>query len=221
MTVGFVFVCVVPCHAQFWDKKEITKWTVKDCDVMVRNSPWSSRVEIGYKPPPYDDNSRNAYMHYQASILSAWTVQWAYVRMSRLLGKNKQREMTLDESKALVQQLEEKFSGTVVFRVSYIGSRGLVVSATNFWKGKPQEELRRAVTLVANGSRIEAIFVEVEPSSGDHAGGFQVVFPRQLEGRPILSSDTTGMYLEIASPLETVRLPFDVRKMMVRGELVY
>lgn len=188
---------------------------------MARNSPWTSRVEIGYKPPPYHENSIEAYMHYEASILSAWTVQWAYIRMSRLLGKNKQREMALDESKALVQKIQEEFSSTVVFRVSYIGSRGFVVSATNFWKGKNQEELRRAVTLVTDGSRIEASLVEVEPSSGDHAGGFQVVFPRQVEGRPVLSPNMTDVYLEVAGPNEVVRLPFDVGKMTVRGELVY
>jgi hypothetical protein len=81
------------------------------------------------------------------------------------------------------------------------------------------------VTLVADGRRIQPVLVRshiFDDGPGGGLGGWlQIFFPRQIEGKPLLRPDIKEVYLEIADPNAKVRLPFEVKKMIVNGELVY
>jgi hypothetical protein len=225
-TVLLLAVASLPTQAQFWEKKDFSQWTLQECTFLLYNqtSPWVSSSGVGrmyYRDATSDSQlpSEGLFLEYKATVVSARTMQQALARLVELGGRGKKPSRS--ERDALAGELERTFSSTVVFRVGYQGSRGFATATTGFWKGRPQEELMRAVTLVSDGMRIPAIKVEVEPSSGEGSGGFQVVFPRLLDGKAVLTHATKEFHIEIVDPNTTVRLPFDVKKMKVRGELVY
>lgn len=213
-------------QAQFWQKKPPSEWSLQECYLIAwtADSPWVSASAVGTRKypgtlPAGEIPLDGPYLRYTATIVSAWTVQRALVRMVELGGQGKTPSNT--EASALVRRLGETYSDTVVLRIAYQGSRGLAASSTAFWKSKSQDELVRRVVLITDGKRTQAIRIETEPSSGDQAGGFQAVFPRKADGGPLLTSNTKKVYLEIDEPNAKIEIRFDVKKMMVRGELVY
>jgi hypothetical protein len=86
------------------------------------------------------------------------------------------------------------------------------------------------ITLITDGQRIRPLEIRYDPGYAqetprgwtiDVRPRFKVVFPRQADGKPVLTPEMKKAYLEIADPNGKVRLPFNVKRMTVRGEVVY
>jgi hypothetical protein len=109
---------------------------------------------------------------------------------------------------------------TAVVNIQYSGTPGYMDASWKFWRAQTQEQLARRIVLVTDSRSTYPVKVIVLPARRE-SGHLLVAFPRDVEGRPLLTPDMKEVYLEVADPNGTLRLRFDVRKMMVRGELVY
>jgi hypothetical protein len=212
-------------QAQFWQTKDPSEWSTRECASLMQrrsDSAWVRNHDIGargYPIVPSEEPLPGESLEYVATISSAWTIQRSYLCALKLTAGYK--TLSAKEKTALEQQyLKQEFPDTVVFQVNYWGSRVWFRHSSDFWKAKTQEELTRLVTLVIDGKRIQPSRVTIKPQQSPW-GGLEVVFPRQIDGRPLLAPDMKEVILEVADPNEKVELRFEPRKMVVRGELVY
>lgn len=198
-------------QAQFWKKKDSSKWSKEECRQLLIDSPWISEDMIGlpYRPPEWPDYVwQGPQLTYTATVRSAWVI-----RKAALISLGAEWPESRD---------------SVVIHISYYGAEGYRDKATEFWKARTPDELIGLVALITDGKRIPPRSVELDSgSSMTFKGrtyfipGFTIVFPRTAEGKPLLTPDMKKVYLEIADPNMRMRLPFNVEAMVVNGQVVY
>jgi hypothetical protein len=137
--------------------------------------------------------------------------------------------MTPEQKQAFDQEAEKylsaRFSDAVVLHISFETTvqqddRDLA----RHWQTQTIETLKNFVFLI--GAKGE----KVAPERYTAAGGgraFQLVFPRQYEGRPLATAQDKTLKLEFIHPRlreqreQRVLIEFKVDKMVMQGEAVY
>jgi hypothetical protein len=189
-------------------------------------SPWISSFRLGaepvyeHLPEEFKVGLTGLYLRYEATI---WSAFGSRTYLSAYYGR---RYATADEAIALEQRsLRQNHPRMLCIRVEYWGSSGYVNASRDYWSAQSRQGLLRNVALVADGRRIQPLYVSssiFDDGAGGGLGGWlQIVFGRQTDGKPVLAPNMKEVYLEIADPNAKVKLPFDVTKMVVNGEVVY
>lgn len=212
---------------QVWVKKEYTKWSKSDCQKLLNDSPWASSYTYGTvlfqpvgEPSAVSGRDTAPQFTYVAQFWSARPVREAIVRMQQL--DPKYDKLPLEQKKVLddrsMQFLNTEFPDTIVIQVTYSAPQAIMLSMVRFWKQKTQDDLKQAITLIAEGKRLQPIQVVVAGGGGNE---IQVIFPRTLNGESIVRADTKEIRLEILDPNDTVNIPFQIKKMKVGDQLVF
>lgn len=187
----------------------------------LRNS-WSSSFEFGTTHPyeaPVSFTEQPAYDSTTGTFRYSATIWSSKVTLYDRLGQ--EAEPVAGKVTPEEESLSRTFPNAVGIQVAYWGSASLMRTTMEFWRSQSSEDLRRQVTLVIDGKRIPPLHVLPRVSTTHYGGWLQIIFPRQVDGKPLLSRATRKVRLEIKDPNARVRLPFDVRKMIVDGEVMY
>lgn len=258
-------VCLVTLTAaaeDFWVKKKYTEWSEKECQKLLKDSPWAHEWSSGavgiYQTgegtarlgsvATETERQANAQVGYTFRLRSALPIRQAMVRRNQLVqGYDK---MTEEQKKVFDQQAQQFLSATtskVIVDVEYFSNvRGFLPDLANYWRSQNTGSLKDKVYLFgAKGARAE--LEQYIPPRGD-SRAFQFVFPRTVEGRPIVGPEDKSLQVQIqqtdlslqwlrvlgaaeqgqvqtavsqSSSIEQVLVEFKVKKMTVDGELVF
>lgn len=218
--------------ADFWEEKEYTKWSQKECQKMLTDSPWSKDLtlqQLGLqRSAKSSDDGRQFYIKYQVQLFSSLPIRQAQVRQSMIAQGYDDLD---DETKKQADQqaeahLSQKYTDAVIVLVSYeTNSQTQNMELTRHWQSQTAELLKNNVFLRnSRGDRVDILqyrYYEGEPL-------FHFVFPRQTaDGEELAKPDDKNLMLEFTPPsiggLGGGRgfLEFKPEKMVYKGELTY
>lgn len=239
LSLPFLLTLLLMCLAlaqskDFWEKKDYRQWTDKECHKLLEESPWASSYkisEIFFDRVVTDTTDRerqqNPKIEYKVQIRSALPIKQGIVRLSQINAKYDQ--MTEDQRKAFDQNAEKFLSGrnpdSVVIHVTYSASAQLDDrNLTNYWHTQTTESLKNFTYLIGTGSSRVPLSV-FRPGAGE-AHEFQLVFPRQYNGRPLIGPSDKVLSLEfdhpdIRGPAARILIQFKVEKMISQGTVIY
>lgn len=236
LAFGLGALCILaaaPARAQFWEKKEYSRWERAECGRMLSDSPWARQYSLSavlitpLQVGPSDEaRESRPQIVYTAQFRSALPVRQALVRLGKL---SKEYEKSSGEERAKTDQraaeyLNRSFADAVVVYVS----AGSNVDAhqrelERHWRSQGQIVLRTAAYLITQtGKQVPPQQVQV----GD--GSFHLVFPREVDGQPVADAgNKKSVFIEFPHPNigglgeARVLLEFKPNKMVYRGRPAY
>lgn len=236
LLLGLLLGCLAASQGtEFWDKKEYREWSERECRKLLEDSPWArtytlSRVLIEPLQTPSTERAREPHpqITYHVQFWSALPIRQALVRLQQI--QQKYDRMTPAEQQAFDQQAEKflaaRFPDTVVLHVAY-GSNVQVDDRelARHWQIQTTETLKNFVFLINSGGDKVPLLRYV--SGGGARREFQLIFPREYEGRPLVGPEDKSLKLEFIHPRigeqseSRVLIEFKVKKMLMRGAVVY
>lgn len=167
-------------------------------------------------------------LKYVAQFRSALPIRQAIVRLGQI--SVKYDSFTEEQKKAFDRDtqafLAKSFADTVIVYVSYssnvaVDDRELALH----WQSQTTDTLKNFVFLIRpNGEKVPILGYVVSQGAGRE---FQFVFPRSVDGRPLISPGDKTLQLEFPHPKirdqkeGRVLMSFGVDKMLVNGAIVY
>lgn len=242
LLMGLIFA--LPAGAQFWQKKEYTKWSATECKELLSKSPWANEYKVARAViegigasalggDPSVEGRVTPHVTYRVQFISAKPIRQAMARLEQLDPKYK--KLGPDEQKAFDERsqkfIDTDFSGQVVIQLSYTTINAYSLPLARFWQTQPQDDLRKRFILITAVGRLEP--VQVLYASGGQGGGgeFQLIYPRTVNGVALVNPDFKKLGLEFPHPHvpelsnvlpgERAFLPFNVKRMIVNGEVLY
>lgn len=222
LTVG---VCVAK---DFW-QQPFEKWNNKQVVAVLGNSPWAqAQTEAipiqGINSGAYGE--KELYITLTARFFSSLPVRQAYVRMMEL--QNHYDEMNAEQR----DEFAKRFSRALKLDVSNRVIVAVEISSNlpqwnrdskQYFESNSSQTLKQNVYLIV--PRIGRVqMVEYYPPSNDGTGA-KFVFPRQIDGKPILDPADKEIDLEYnfstSSFGDKFLIHFNVDKMIYQGELSY
>ena len=242
---------------EFWQKKEYRQWSEKECRKLLEDSPWAGRHTLTQilieplqrpgidrqepnpaspdvripNPGRSDDTGRareaRPEITYQAQFRSALPIRQAQVRLEQIRVNYDQLR---PELKRVADQRAESFLGvrfpeTVVVRVSYSSNVQLADrELARHWQTQTTDILKNFVFLIGGGEKVPLLRYWVAEGAGRE---FQLTFPREYKGRPLVTSNDKMLQLEFPHPSirgqagSLVLIPFQIDKMLIDGVAVY
>lgn len=244
LSYAVLAVALLPCAllAQgFWAKKDYREWNARECEKMLTDSPWArtrtigqaviqrleARDSIDANPRSVEGREERPEVTYVVQLWSALPVRQASVRRAQLapsfakLTEGQQAELKASHAKLLAAEFPDR----VVIKVLY-GSNVTTYQyeLVRYWQKRPANTWSQDTFLITSAGRVPPMEVRVEPGAG---GEFDLFFPRQVNGKPILEPGEKQLALEFESPAvgqirnERVLLEFKVKDMLLNGRLVY
>ena len=215
----------ISAQAQFWTEKKPEQWSKKDCQKLLSDSPWAKTWERSAGASA--SRAIPVRATYVAQLWSVRTVRQAIVRIAQL--DPFYSALTPEQKKA--QDAEaERFIGseapdTVVVQIvfatnSSAGERDLRVE----WQKLSLEVLKESASLEGPNGKV-ALVGYTKP--GVEQREFQLVFPRTLNGKPLVVESDAFLRVEFVHPgkgmqAETrVVIEFSPKDMLVDGKLTY
>lgn len=236
LAFGLGALCILaaaPAQAQFWEKKQYSRWGQAECGRVLSDSPWARQYSLStvlitplQAAPPNEGREARPQIVYTAQFRSALPVRQALVRLGQL---SKEYEKSSGEERAKTDQRAAEFlSRSFVDAVVVYVSAGSNVDAhqralERHWRSQGQIVLRTSAYLITQaGKRVPAQQVQVSDAS------FQLVFPRQVDGQPVVDAgNKKSVYIEFPHPNigglgeARVLLEFKPNKMVYRGSPAY
>ena len=230
--VILIVACSVAFAADFWENKEYKKWSLKECQKMLTDSPWSKDLtlqELGLqRSAKASDDGRQFYIKYQVQFASALPIRQAQVRQS-MIAQNYD-EFDADLKKQADQNAEaflsKQFPDAIIVFVTYeTNSQNQNMNLVRHWQSQTTELLKNDVFLRnSRGDRVD--IAAFQAYQGEPA--FQFIFPRQTaDGEDLVKPDDKNLMLEFTPPsiggLEGGRgfLEFKPKDMLLDGKLTY
>jgi len=219
--------------ADFWEKKEYTEWSKKDCGKMLENSPWAEKYEVTSIDINRADfeasDGAPPFIRYRIQLRSALPIREAIVRQTQI--DNKYDDLTPEQQQAIDKQtdpfLNTSYEDFVVAYITYETNtpRNVVSQLVRHWQTQNTDRLKFSVFL--GGSKGEKVPLSeyVVPQSADQY--FQFVFPRKVNGAEVLGPDDKELILEFPVPPTgrvgggTAYIQFKTKDMMYNDKLEY
>jgi hypothetical protein len=225
--------------ADFWEKKTYYEWSDKECAKMLTDSPWAwelkllSEVDLSKS----DATEGQQYISYLIQLRSALPIRQAMVRQGQIA--NKYDSLSNDQKQAFDKNVEAflnaDYSDKVVINVAYSTNiQRLNLDMMRAWQSKTMDVLKNSVFLYA-GKGEKAKLLDFKVAQGAQQE-FQFIFPREVEGKPVLTEKDKSLTLEFSYPvLETAEgkpsskkigdgrgyAEFKTKKMVFNGSLAY
>lgn len=223
-----------------WEKKPFEKWSAKDVNQLMSDSPWAKTITLGTTNISLigpgsgsrnrsqggalgmsDDVSHesNPRISYQVQLRSATPIRQAVARKLQI---DNNYEAMPAERRAVVDAkigdyLQQKFDDVIVIQVAFTSNVPTYVSdMRRYWMGQTSELLKGSMYLNAAGKRLEPEgYVSGE-------GLFQVTFPR-----PSDFTAGSNLALEFDNPRfgvlseQKVFVQFRPKNMAFNGKLTF
>lgn len=229
MAASLVIVMLAAAaRAQFWAQKEKEEWSQKDCQQMLRNSPWSAQVLSVMDPNEISlVGAARPRITYVVQLWSAKPVRMAMARNvhfdPRILAMSQeQREQMLADARGFI---DENYDDAIVVHVVYGANLpGTHKDLLFFWGSQKPETIKDLVTLAGPRGRIVLKEVTGKFSGRDE---MEITFPRRVNGKALLEPGDESFRLEIACPrfknvpAHRATVEFSAAKMMFGGKLEY
>ena len=214
--------------ADFWEKKDYKEWTQKECQKILQDSPWAQDYKIFAKSTSSGDATEGQqYINYAVQLLSATPIRHAQVRAAQI--QNKYDSLSPEQKQAFDKQTEG-FLATpdkIIVNVAYSTNiQRLDMDLAGYWQTKVTSIFQNSVYLIpGKGKKVPLAEYKVAPGAQRI---FQFIFPREFEGKPVLSPDDKSLILEF--PYVLLRdmagdgrgmVEFKVKKMVYNGQLEY
>jgi hypothetical protein len=222
-----------------WAKKDWKQWSKDDCKKVLEDSPWAQRwTDRNAKTANFATRTRGTgdvgseselSVYYLVQFRSALPIREAVVRQTLIA--NQYDRLDTEKQDSMRKQTEgflnRKYDDVIVVHVTYESNvvdynRDLATFwQTHYAEGTvPQEAF-------LNGSRGQKVAPVrmVSPKGG--AQEFELIFPRVVEGKPLLEQGDKTISVEFASPAvggvgsSRVFVEFKVDKMALNGQLIY
>ncbi len=220
---------------EFWRKKQYELWTVEECQKLLQDSPWAKRYPISQvliesisRQSEVDGREERPEINYQVQLSSALPVRQAMVRKAQI--ESKYDQMIAEQKQAFDAKaasfLGAKFPDTILVHVAYSSNvQEYDRQLAYHWRTKTTELLKNFVYLIGpHGEKVQ--LERYVPSRGD-AREFDMIFPRQVEGHPLLGLQDKTLKLEFQHPRigilgdARILVEFKVAKMVVDGQVAY
>ncbi len=230
----------VPGQAQGpWTKKEWKQWSKDDCRRILENSPWAQRwtqsnakmANFATRTAGTQDVGSESQLavYYIVQFRSAVPIRQAVVRQALI--DNRYDELNPKQKESLENQtagfLNRNYDDVIVVHVLY----GSNVQEYNrdlaaFWQTHyPEGTVPQEAFLDGpKGQKVTPTRL-ISPRGG--AQEFELIFPRTLDGKPLLEPADNSIRVEFTSPTvgqvssSRVFVEFKVAKMMYNGQLAY
>jgi hypothetical protein len=235
---------------EIWTKKDYTQWSLKECTEMLEKSPWSrvlrltnvviksseennamasqgdiSARKVQPSAEPSHGASQQPYILYTAQFRSAQPIRKALVRQMQLDQKyDKLAPQQKQEFDKKAQQfLSTDLSQMIVVGVTYSTNHAPYdLDLVHHWQSQTADSLKNSVHLIRDkGDKIPLI------GYAPMQRGFQLIFPRKIEGQEVLTAQDKFIKLEFPYPAvggmgdERAFFEFDVNKMVIQDKIVY
>jgi len=216
--------------ADFWETKDFTKWSDKECAKLLTDSPWAYELKI-YRQG-YLGNSEGAegqaYVKYNIRFISALPIRQAQVRQLQIA--NKYDKLSDEQKQAFDKQTEAflyaDYGDKVVISVTFeTNVQRNVQELSRFWQSQTAEVMANSVFLTPDKGT-KARLVRYNPPQGAQTD-FTFIFPREVEGNVLLSDENKNLILEFPYPViggigdGKGFAEFKVKKMMIKGGVIY
>jgi hypothetical protein len=206
--------------------KPFRKWTLDEAVEVLTNSPWArqetfTRVVGGIGSGVMGE--KEIYSTFFVRFLSARPVREAYARVQQIqagydnLDRDERRRV--DESLASVLRLDS--SRWIVLTVSFRSNDSTMeLRMKEFFEVETTESMRSKVRL-STGHFPQLELAAYFPPR-DEAVGAKFVFPRNVEGTPVVSHDDPYVTFEVDVPgfESDLRATFPVSSMLIKGKPV-
>ena len=234
MPVLFLAVILAASGGEFWEKKDYREWSQKECTKLLERSPWSDQFTLtgvtvmDRRSDSSSSDGQQPYIKYQVQFRSALPVRQAIVRQSQI----EQKYESLAPEKR--QELDKRFEAfmnaypadaVVVFVTYSTNDRKRDLDLARLWQSKTTDLLKNSVYLIpSKGNRVPLAQFAAAPGA-ERAITF--VFPREVDGKPIVELKDKSIKLEFAYPVVEYMgdgrafLEFKVEKMIVNGKVEY
>jgi hypothetical protein len=235
LLVFFLFGATTLSAQEFWDEP-LEKWNAKFVNRMISDSPWAQKQTLSTPLSGKDSGlqgEKEIYNKFTVRFFSALPVRQAYVRMMQLL--NKYDEMAPEQR----AEFDSRFKRALALDVS-----DRVIVAIEFSSNDPDatREMKQFLATARTETIKQSVYLigehtgrvslkEYFPPSSDGTGA-KFVFPRVLNGKPVIAAGDKEARFEFLVPLvdrnaggqtnrEKLSVPFKVDKMVYKGELSY
>ncbi|MGE0128262.1 MAG: hypothetical protein AB7U82_09295 [Blastocatellales bacterium] len=241
--IALLCVIAVAQSKGFWQAKDYKQWTEKECRNLLNDSPWardytlkqvfietlqSSSLPGGQPSTGERERAPSTRMGYLVQFRSALPIRQAMVRRQMIAEKYDQMEpdkkQEFDERAG--KFLSADFSETIMVHVSYNASvQSFDRDLARYWHSQTTETVKNTTFLLAsNGQRIQPTRYTALTGAGRE---FQLVFPRQINGQPVVGPKDKSIKIEFKHPRvgnegeARVLLEFKADKMTMQGAVVF
>ncbi len=219
----------------FWRKKQYELWTMDECQKLLQDSPWAKRypitevlIESISNPSAVVGREQRPEINYQVQLSSALPIRQAMVRKAQI--ESKYDQMSAEQKKAFDAKaasfLGAKFPDTIVVHVAYSSNvQEYDRQLSYYWRTRTTELLKNFVYLI--GPHSEKGQLERYVLGRGDAREFDMIFPRQVDGHPLLAPQDKNLKLEFQHPRigilgdARILVEFKVAKMVVDGQVAY
>jgi hypothetical protein len=222
-----------------WTKKDWKQWSKDDCKKVLEDSPWAQRwTQSSTKMANFATRTGGTSgvgseseleVYYVLQFRSARPVREAVVRQVLIAN---QYDLADPEKKEVMRKqtdgfLNRSYDDVIVVHVTY-GSNVPEYNRdlANFWQTHYSEGTvpQEAFLHGPRGQKVAPVRM-ISPKGG--AQEFELIFPRVVEGKPLLEPGDRTMGVEFISPAvggvdsSRVFMEFKVDKMTLNGQLIY
>lgn len=219
----------------FWLAKDYKQWTERECKKLLEDSPWASdytlkqsRIDSLQGGSIETRAAQNRVVGYRVHFRSATPIRQAMARQQMLTEKYDQlapeQKQPFDER--IGKFLSTSFADSVLVHVAYNSNApDLDREMARYWQMQTTDTLKNTTFLVGSGGQRVPLQRFVAATGAGRE--FQLAFPRQLNGQPIVSEKDKTIKIEFLHPKlnnepETrVLLNFQLGKMTVNDRQVF
>jgi hypothetical protein len=220
--------------ADFWEKKPYKDWSQKDCAKLLENSPWAraeTLTSVGIMDNQLNKTSTDGqqpFVKYQIQFNSAKPIREAIVRQAQIAQKydGLSPEQKQEMDKRAEAFLSADFTNFVVVSVTYsTNNRNYDLELARHWQSQTADLLKNVVNI--SNSKGEKIYLTRYSAEQGAGRSFQFIFPRQIDGKPLIGPDDKSIKLEFTYPVVgsmgsgKAFMEFKVNKMMFDGSAAY
>jgi hypothetical protein len=239
---SLLFACLtlasayVVCAQQFWEKKNYRNWSKDECQKLLADSPWAKEfkiekttVELLQETSPADRSRvEEPWVRYRIQFRSALPVRQAVARLSAIESKYDgfSQEQKLDFDTKAEKYISTVFPDTILVHVSYESNvTSYEGDLARYWHNRTPGQMQSTAFLMnSRGAKVE--LARYVPGGGTRPE-FDLYFPRQINGQPVLLPEDKNVSVELMHPAigslpsERIFLEFRTAKMSVAGQLIY
>jgi hypothetical protein len=222
---------------EFWEEKDYKQWSAQECSKILNNSPWTRKFTETWNT---DENGIEDSRAYEKALglpprdIADYPslVNRTSQPVTKTIGVQVQFHSALPVRQALVRQdqiLAGYDSLSPEQRMAFDQKAETLLSPSNYndkivitiMRTSVHTNTKAVFLCGSKGKKVQLIkFTPADPRTGT----FQYIFPRQVEGRPLIDAQDKELILEfpVISPyIKKFYFKFNVKKMMINGELQY
>jgi hypothetical protein len=217
----------------FWIKKNFDQWSLKECLRLLQDSPWTQSktftrvfIQSSAQAAAVPGREDTPQITYAAQIWSAAPIRQAAVQKTRLSKEYKnfdaQKRQELEANAASL--LKDTFSDRIEIRVEYSTTAPIYEqSLAAYWQNRANALWPQDTFLITPTGK----HPPAQARSEGLAGYFVLVFPRTVDGRPLISAADKGFSLDFYSPAvgvmpsEHILLEFKLKNMTIQGVPIF